>query len=114
MSPPSKRRVLARRLAYGCALAGLGVFVWLAVQVYASKKDPENYRAWDGPLAWIIGPPAAELEEAARGRLAAALELLNDTSRGPAERLRLYRAELERAEKLLIRRLQARACGQRL
>ncbi len=89
------------------AALGLAVFVWLSVQVYLSKTDPESYRAWDGPYAWIIGPPAAELEQAAQAHIQAGQEILNDTSRPPSERIGLYREKLERAEALLVRSLRA-------
>jgi tetratricopeptide (TPR) repeat protein len=104
----TSRWAAARRaaLALGAA-AGLVVFVWLSIQVYRSKQDPENFRAWDGPYAWIVGPPAKSLTAAAHDRMEAGLELLEDTSRPAPERIRLYRAELERAEDLLIRSLRA-------
>ena len=89
------------------AALGLALFVWLSVEVYLSKSDPESYRAWDGPYAWIVGPPAAELEEAAQAHIQAGLALLNDTSLPPTERIDLYRKKLERAEALLVRSLRA-------
>lgn len=89
------------------AFAGLGLYVWLAVQVYLSKRDPETCRAWDGPLAWIVGPPAESLEVAARGRIERALAALNDFSLPAAERMRRHREELLRAEALLVRSLRA-------
>ncbi len=96
-----------RLVGLSFAALGLAVFVWLSVQVYWSKTDPENYRAWDGPYAWIIGPPAAELEQAAQAHIQAGLEVLNDTSRPPSERIDLYREKLGRAEALLVRALRA-------
>ncbi len=98
---------LVRLLLAPLAAFGLAVFVWLSVQVYLSKTDPESYRAWDGPYAWIIGPPAAELEEAARAHIQAGREVLNDTSLPPAQRIGRFRERLERAEALLVRSLRA-------
>jgi tetratricopeptide (TPR) repeat protein len=104
----TSRWAAARRAALALlAAVGLVLFVWLSVQVYRSKKDPESFRAWDGPYAWIVGPPAKSLTAAASDRVQAGLESLEDTSRPAPERIRLYRAELERAEKLLIRSLRA-------
>jgi tetratricopeptide (TPR) repeat protein len=89
------------------AAVGLALFVWLSVQVYRSKKDPENFRAWNGPYAWIVGPPAKSLEAAARERMEAGLASLEDKSLPAPERIRLYRDELKRAEALLVRSLRA-------
>ena len=89
------------------AAGGLMVCAWLAVQVYRSKTDPENFRAWDGPRAWVVGPSADALEAAARQRLSAGLGFLEDAALPAPERIRLYREQLERAEALLVRSLRA-------
>jgi len=103
------RRAVAALLA-----VALLVFVWLAVQVYRSKRDPENFRAWSGPFAWIVGPPARALEEAAHERMEAGLEFLEDSSRPAPERIGLYHEELRRAEALLIRSLRAQPAQARV
>ena len=100
--------MLSKRAApFLIGLAGLVLFGWLSVQVYRSRIDPEGFRAWNGPYAWIVGPPPDALSEAAERRVQRALERLNDRSLPPAERLRSYREELNRAEELLIRSLRA-------
>lgn len=105
-SPPRAARRFRAALVPVAAL-GLALFVWLSIQVYRSKTDPEGYRAWDGPHAWIIGPPATELADAADVHIRDGLEILNDTSRAPSERIQLYKEKLKRAEALLIRSLRA-------
>ena len=88
-------------------IAALGVFAWLSVQVYLSKRDPESFRAWDGPYAWIIGPPASSLFAAAEDHIRQGLEVLNDTTRPGPDRMRVYREHLGAAERLLVRSLRA-------
>jgi tetratricopeptide (TPR) repeat protein len=90
------------------AAVGLIAFVWLSVQVYRSKTDPEHFGAWNGPLAWMVGPPAVDLLDAARRHMEMGLKRLNDTSSAPADRIRLYRDELARAEVHLVRSLRTR------
>ena len=96
---------IATRL--GLAVLGLVVFVWLAIQVYLSQRDPENYQAWEGPYSWIIGPPGKALRKAAQSRIQEGLSVLNDPSRPPAERIEQYREHLKIAEELLVRSLRA-------
>jgi tetratricopeptide (TPR) repeat protein len=103
----SRWSTVRRAAAALAAAVGLIVFVWLSVQVYRSKQDPENFRAWDGPYAWIVGPPARSLEAAAREHMQTGLASLEDRSLPAPERIRLYREELQRAEALLVRSLRA-------
>ena len=99
------------------ALIGLAAYAWLAHQVYRSASSPETFRVRGGAYAWLVGPSARNLEEAAGAHITRGLELLQDRSLASAVRVRSYRAELERAEALLVRSLrsqpaQARALAQ--
>jgi tetratricopeptide (TPR) repeat protein len=85
----------------------LGVYAWLSIQVYRAEKDPENFQAWDGPYAWIVGPRPKALNRVAERHLEDALAVLRDETRPESERLRVYRDHLERADKLYVRSLRA-------
>ncbi len=109
-SAPTSQRSATRLLRASLvpiAALGLVLFVWLSVQVYRSKMDPEGFRAWDGKYSWIVGPPAAELADAAHVQVQEGLAILDDTSRPASERIGLYKEKLKRAEALLIRSLRA-------
>ena len=88
-------------------LLALGVYAWLAVQVYRAQRDPEHFEAWDGPYAWIVGPSGKSLEAAAEHHIDQGLAVLNNTATLPAERLEAYRAHLKSTEALLVRSLRA-------
>jgi len=88
-------------------LLGLGIYAWLAVQVYRSQVQPKSFEAWSGRHAWVVGPPADPLNKAAIEEIDRGLESLSDTTRSPSERLDGFRARLEVAEGLLVRSLRA-------
>lgn len=91
-------------------LAGLVVYAWLAVQVYLAQRDPEAFlKTWTGTYSWILGPPPSALNRAAEERIREGLDALNDGAKAPQERLETYRAQLRRAEALLVRSLRANA-----
>ena len=96
-----------RRVLFVVSLVGLGLFAWLAVEVYRSKADPESFSRRTAGPGWWVGPSAAELNKAARRHLEAGLESLRDASLSPAERSDAYRASLASAERLLIRSIRA-------
>ena len=96
-----------RRVLFVVSLVGLGLFAWLAVEVYRSKADPENFSRRTAGPGWWVGPSATELNRAARRHLEAAMESLGDASLSPAERSDAYRASLASAERLLIRSIRA-------
>ena len=79
-SAPTSQRSATRLLRASLvpiAALGLALFVWLSVQVYRSKMDPEGFRAWDGKYSWIVGPPAAELADAAHVQVQEGLAIQN-------------------------------------
>ncbi len=96
-----------RAIGLAAAFAGLALFAWLSVQVYRAQADPENFEAWRGEYAWIVGPTSKSLNRVANDRIARGLETLNDLSLPAAERLSRYRAQLAAADKLLVRSLRA-------
>jgi O-antigen ligase/tetratricopeptide (TPR) repeat protein len=108
-SPALAERRFPRAGKPAGALRGLAVAALLLV---AGALSAGVYRARNGAALpgtpWMLGPPAAALDEAARGRLAAGLDVLNDARLAPAERVAGYERELAAAEDLLLRSLRAR------
>ena len=92
---------MRRKALYAVALLGLAAYAWLVVAVYRSKADPENFKAWDGSGAWIVGPSGKELKKAADLRMDLALEVLDELD------FTAYREHLLVAEDLLERSLRA-------
>ena len=96
-----------RRALFTVAVLALVAYGWFAVQVYRAQESPESFAAWDGAYAWIVGPKAADLTDAAEARMREGVAALrNSELRGP-ERLAAYRSSFETAEQLLIRSLRA-------
>jgi len=98
---------MLRRILLVLGIIALVVYAWFAIQVYRSKADPENFQAWDGEHAWIVGPSGRDLLLAANRHIQQALETLGDLSGPPKERIEGYRRHLEAAERLLVRSLHA-------
>ncbi len=99
-----KARKVGRSLRIAAAVAGLAAFVLLASLVYRQERDPRSAR----DSAWLVGPSAAALEQAAETEMQAGADRLNDRSVPPSERVRQHRLRLEEAERLLVRSLRAR------
>lgn len=106
--------VRSRAVWFLGALILLFAFVWLSVQVYVSRNDPEGFRAWDGPRAWVVGPPPDALEKAAEEHVRLGLERLNDRSLPAGDRVGGYREELRMAETLLVGSLRAQPAQARV
>ena len=98
---------MARRVLIVTCLAALGGFAWLSAQVYISKAHPETFETGEGSHAWIVGPPPAELNKAARLHLDDGLLKLSDPSLPAADRIDAYRESLEAADGFLVRSLRA-------
>ena len=99
--------VIRRRVFLGVGLVGLGLYAWLAVQVYRARVDPETFGAGRDGYGWILGPPADALNEAADRHIDNGVEILSDTALSPAERINRFHEHLRRAEALLVRSLRA-------
>lgn len=85
-------------------LTGLGLFAWLAVQVYRAKTDAAHFDGWD---AWLLGPSPSALNDAARRRIEEGFAKLNDRALSAADRIEAYRESLASADRLLTRSLRA-------
>jgi hypothetical protein len=77
----------------------------LLMLVYQSRSGPAGFAARHD--AWFVGPPSSALDAATTDTIEAALAVLNDTTRPPADRLAAYRERLADAETLLLRGLRA-------
>ncbi len=94
------------RLAW-LAAPGLLLIAWFAISLHRNNTDPGRVAEPAGTIGWILGPSAASLADAASVETKRGIEVLNDVRSPAPERLARYRAQLERAEGLLLRSLRA-------
>lgn len=97
---------MRRKIAVGLVALAIAGCSALAIVVYRLKADPERPESGEG-AAWIIGPPADELERAADRRLREALRTLRPGTPPAADRLRDAHARLQAAGALYRRSLRA-------
>jgi len=96
-----------RQVSFVSGLTGLGLFAWLAVQVYRAQVDATHFDAWEGDHAWLLGPSPSALNDAARRQIEEGFAKLNDRGLSPADRIDAYRSSLASADRLLTRSLRA-------
>jgi tetratricopeptide (TPR) repeat protein len=96
----------SRKLRLIAGLVSISLFASTAALLWLANRDPENYGIERNGPGRVIGPSTEALNDAAEVRLGAGVDMLNDSSRSPVERIASYRDELRAAEELLERSLR--------